>query len=586
MKRARAARSFACASVMLSCALAGCRSDLSDEKLIEMSRAAERAGPTALRAGHAGPGVALGAHGTARFATQVFAAFSTERALATAAFADRWYREPANDGFEAVIDALVEDLRAAGYGRDAGLTLEVLETPMSAPSWTPRSARLALVTAGGERVLHEFSSPEERDRTMLPRNAPAADVEGRLVTALDAVEPGCVLLVEARLSRELLRDAHERGAVLVVSSELADYNVDPRPGGERHLDAIGYRRAPPDAIVPVAQVSPRTAGVLHQAARGSRDARVRFRCDVSFAERPLRTVVATVVGSVRPAECVAIAAHVQEPGACDNASGVGTLLELARTTTVLIAAGELSVPARSLAFVFGDEIEQSRVFLEHLESQGRTCSAGIAADMIGESAEKTGAIALLERPPDPGALVAMPPDHHTAWHAGTGPTARPEQIVPSGIAVVARCALVDVGALQADWRTDEHPFEGGSDHTVFLGRGIPAVLFWHFPDFAYHTSLDRIEHVDAEEMRRTGSAMLTTALALADPRPTDLDRYLRSLQFECDARLQACASAGDDATAQAWLDWRRGARMWLRELCLESGPSVREPASETQEERP
>jgi len=59
-------------------------------------------------------------------------------------------------------------------------------------------------------------------------------------------------------------------------------------------------------------------------------------------------------------------------------------------------------------------------------------------------------------------------------------------------------------------------FEGGSDHVVFIEKGIPAVLFWHFTDFAYHTSLDRLDHLDLEEMHRTGAAILCTALALAD----------------------------------------------------------------------
>jgi hypothetical protein len=108
------------------------------------------------------------------------------------------------------------------------------------------------------------------------------------------------------------------------------------------------------------------------------------------------------------------------------------------------------------------------------------------------------------------------------------------------------------------------------------------VLFWHFPDFAYHTSLDRLENVDAEEMHRTGSAMLATALGLADPKPVDLDRYLKSLRIEGDVRAQACEDAGDTETAAAWRDWTRGARLWLRELCLQGAAT----SAETKVEKP
>ncbi|MBL8859111.1 MAG: M28 family peptidase [Planctomycetes bacterium] len=548
----------------------GCQRDLSDERLIEMSLEAERQARTAPSAAHAGPPVALSKTGTARFATQVFAAFSSERAFATTAFADRFYREPANDGFEAVVDHVVAELRAAGYGASAALTLEVIETPLNSPAWTPLSARLELVSAQSTRVLHAFSDGADRDRVMLPRNAPSAHVEGRLVTALDAVESGCVLLISGPLRTKVLEAARAQGAVLVLSSDLADFNVDPKPGGERHLDAIGYRHVRHPAELPVAQISPRSAEALRAALTADPETRVRFDCEVAFVERPLRTVVATVVGGAQAEECVALAAHIQEPGACDNASGVGTLLEAACVTARMLEHADISRPARSVSFVFGDEMAQSRIFLDHTK---RRCIAGIAVDMTGESAAETGAIALLERAPDPGALRALPPDRHTAWARGDGPTARAEDLVPNGLAVIARCALVDIGLQQADWKTDEHPYEGGSDHAVFLERGIPAVLFWHFTDFAYHTSLDRLDHVDANEMKRMGAALLVTALAIADPRTTDLERYLRSLNRETGVRIESARTAQALDSERDWQTWAKGARLWLRDLCLNEIPT-------------
>src|SRR5436190_15618733 len=244
------------ASCALLLVLLGCQSNISDERLIEMSAAAERDSAAGKSAGHTGPGVSQRNTGTARFAPRVFETFSAENALSTTAFADRYYREPGNDGFEAVIDHVVNDLRAAGFGASDGKTLEVLETPMKTPAWTPKSARLELVGAKSNRVLHYFSKPEDRDRTMLPRNAPsAAGVEGRLVTTLDALEAGCVLLSDTAFDTKLLTEAKERGAVLVIASDLARYTVDPKEKGERHKDAIGYRHVSYPPIMPVVQVS-------------------------------------------------------------------------------------------------------------------------------------------------------------------------------------------------------------------------------------------------------------------------------------------------------------------------------------------
>ena len=562
-------RADAFPALLLACAAGACAAGChtpSDQKLREMSAKVEAQGTPISIAGHQGPGVATGGTGPARFARFVLPVFRGSRAMETVVLADRYYREPGNEGYEAVIDHVHDALRQAGYGARDGLRLEVLETPMKSPAWTPRRARLELRTDGDPpRVLHEFSRPEDRDRTMLPANAPSADVEGPLVYVLDAVQKGSVLATDAPLSRELLRSAEERGAAAVLSSALEPYNVDPTDA-KRHLDAIAYTRVPAGTKLPVAMMSPRTFDAL-KSVPTRKHARIAFHAEVENAERPMRTVVATVEGIESPDDAVVIPAHVQEPGACDNASGVATMLEEARNLSELLEKGDLEFPRRSIAFVFGQEIEQSQVWIEQ---SGRTAVAAVAADMTGESEKETGARALLERMPDPGAVDPLPPDEHTAW--GSSPVSA-DALAPDGISLVARCAMIDVGGLSRGWTTREHPYEGGSDHSVFLQRGIPAVLFWHFPDFCYHTSLDRAANVDKDEMRRTGAAILSTALAIADAKPFDMDRYLASLRLEQGFRLAACETAGKKETAELWKTWCKAARLKLADLCL--GPPKR-----------
>jgi len=546
----------------------------STEKLRDWSQLAESLPPPAVQAEHEGPGVAPGGTGTGRFARAVYESFRPDRAMQTAAFADRFYREPGNEGFEAVLDHVRAALADAGYGKDDWLRLEEFSTEMSSPAWTPRRGRIALLVAGEpERVLHEFSRPEDADRTMLPRNAPSAKVEGRVALTLDEVEAGAVLVTDGALSRGTIESARSKGAAALVSARLGDSNVDPS-GKERHLDAIAYAGAPDPCPLPVAMISPRSLAAIRDAVRRSPQARIALEAEVELAQRPLRTLVATVVGSKRPDDAVVLPAHVQEPGACDNASGVATMLEGARVLAELFRSEEVELPLRSIAFVWGDEMTQSRVWLE---KSGRVAIAAIASDMTGESREKTGAIALLERMPDPGAVDVLAPDAHTPW--GSSPVDA-ASLAPDGLSLVARCAMIDVGGVASKWPTREHPYEGGSDHAVFLGRGIPAVLFWHFTDFAYHTSLDRMDHVDPEEMRRTGSAILVTALAVADARPMDLERYLESLRIERDLRFAACAAKDRDATAELWKTWCTGVRLRLVDLCLSGSGSPPDPGSE------
>jgi hypothetical protein len=322
-------------------------------------------------------------------------------------------------------------------------------------------------------------------------------------------------------------------------------------------DDVDFGRAVRGTAMPTAQISCRSLTRIRDAMAGGADVRLAFRADVDFEVRPLRTLVAAVVGDERPNEAVAIVSHVQEPGACDNASGAAGLGESAVVLARLVLEGRIDWPARTVVFVWGDEFVQSRAWLGSTE---RHPVAGFSSDMTGESYEKTGAIALLERNPDPGALLPLAPDEHTPWGAGKVTDA---DLNPNALAVIARCAMADVAREAGGWVTADHPWEGGSDHDEFIQVGIPAVLFWHFTDFAYHTSLDRIEMIDPAEMRRTQVALLASAYAVADPRAEDNERYLESIELEREERVAAAVAAGRNDVAVSWREWALGSARWI-----------------------
>lgn len=518
--------------------------------------------PAVVEVDHVGPPVAAGEEGPGRFAALLYDSFDPSRAMASAEFVDGFYRAPANDGYESCLDHVRERLTAAGFGARDNLLLEEIQSPLDVPAWTPISAKLELDGAGRTRVLHAFDSSEDRDRTMLPVGAPSGRAEGTIALSLSQVRGGEVLVVGGD-QRVDARAAAHAGAVALVVHSLEDYNVDPTPR-QRHLDAIQFRSIREGAPIPVLQVSQNSIDAIRAAVEADPASRLRIEAEVRREARPLRTLVATVVGADRPQECVVAVAHVQEPGAVDNASGVGGVAELACAIASALDRDHAPMPrpSRSVVFLFGDEMEQSRLWLAQ---PGRTTIAAISADMIGADPTLTGARALLERGPDPGAVRLLPPDEHTAW--GSSRVAF-DELVPHGWNVVARMAMADVAHHCGGWTSAEHPYEGGSDHDVFLREKIPAFLMWHFTDFAYHTSLDRIEHVDAAELRRMSCAIGAALLALADPLPSDLDRYLRSNQLEQKLRTNAAREAGDEELAQQWERWCTGARHWLRRECL------------------
>lgn len=529
--------------------------------------------PELLGTQHAGPKVITGVSGPARFVEPLHEGFNLKRAWDLVSFADGFYRAPANDGYTAVLAEIEKRLVEAGYGKQAGFELERIEVELQAKhwdakerlpcqAWTPVSGKVELVGSdGARRALHTFSAPGDRDRTILPTYTPSASVEGPIALGLDTLQPLGVLVTDSAPSASILQRAKDLGAVAVVSSFLEPYNVDPFANGLEQ-DAIQFRVLPCGAPLPVWMISPRSFASIREALGKDAQVRIALESKVELAERKLVTLVARIVGRERPDECVVVASHVQEPGACDNASGVAGLCESAVSLAKLLQNGKFERPSRSIVYLWGDEMRQTTSFLD--STKLRTI-AGLSADMIGESREKTGAIALLERMPDPAAVVALPPDQHTPWGKAeiSGGSIR-----PNGVALIARCAILDVAAFEGGWQTGEHPYEGGSDHDKFIERGIPAALFWHFTDFTYHTSLDRLDMVDPSEMRRMGVSVQAAALALADPQPGDLDRYLRSLNEEENMRCRAADVAGESETVQAWHDWCRGTREWLRVECL------------------
>lgn len=499
--------------------------------------------------------------GPARSAHGLYAAFDTERAVESLEFADRFYRAPASDGYEAVFAHVRERLAASGFGRADGFELEEIVVDPDFDAWTPRGARAALVGADGTRtVLHAFDDPNDVDRMMLAVGAPAGEACGRAVFELDEVEEGTVLVIDSPATYDILRRARMRGAVAVFSASLAGYNLDPWTG-ELLTDAVQFRLYPRDAELMACQISRASLTSIREAHEAYAGIDVELEVRATRERRPLKMLAATVVGATRPEEAVVVCSHIQYAGASDNASGMAASLEGARVLLTEIEAGRLPRPARSLVFLWGPEIRQSEAWMAQTD---RTPFASVTVVTTGDSAARGGSPQLLERGPDPGAVRPLPPDQHTQWGSEF---VDPTTLRPDGLAVVARCALADVAAHVGGWRTQDHPWEGGSDHDTFIDAGVPAVLFWHFTSPWYHTSLDRLDKVDPEEMRRSVVTALATALAVADPRPEDLPRYLRALAVDEHLRTQAALGVDDRILAESWHAWCEGARGWLEDLC-------------------
>jgi len=455
-------------------------------------------------------------------------------AMEVVTFMAKYWRLAGNPGFEASQELIAQRLAAAGFTvvpsaaeaqpRTSGSRptpagyLWYEEFPNTGAGWEPVSARMSLVegAAAGEVLLdsarqvdavslciNSFSTPEGGTRAPLV-------VVGRGTAATDYANvdvKGRIVLGEADARRLYDMAVRQRGAAGVLSTATALYT---RP--QETPDVLEWSGIPYDEATKAFgfKISSRLAARLKERLAAGP---VTLAVDIvsRFHRRPNRTLVAEIPGRSKPGERVVLAAHVQEPGANDNASGCATLLEIARGLGTAIARGAVPPPARTLTFLWGDEITESRQWLRADAARPASVRYAFSLDMTGEDVTKTGGAFLIEKQPDPSAVWSRPSDPHTEWGAGrvSAESLKGSLLNDLHLAICLRRAR-DTG-----WVVKENPYEGGSDHSVFIAAGVPALLDWHFTDRYYHTNLDTPDKTSAAEMVNVGVAVGTTAWLLA-----------------------------------------------------------------------
>ena len=442
-------------------------------------------------------------------------AFSGDRAREVVAFMDPYWRLPGNRGYDASIDTVAAILRAAGYVEESRarptdrLTFRIESKPLARPSWEPDSASLTIVGDGAPLLR---TATNRNMLTINSRSTPAGGVEGEVVALGDdslfarTEVRGRIVFAEGNVSRLFVEAVQKRGALGVLAYNMPAYL---RP--DVHRTTIQFRNIPLDTT---------RAGWALMLSTDARDrlrsrlaagpVRVRVAIATSSPDSPERTLIAEARGSVRADERFVFSAHVQEPGANDNASGVGAQAEMARVLATLVRGGRVD-PKRTITFIWGDEIDATATFLAD-SARTRGVRWGMSLDMVGEDTKVTGGTFLIEKMPDPSAVWTRGEEKHTAWG---GSPMKEEEIVPHYFNdfVLRRC--LDQAAATG-WVVRTNPFEGGSDHTPFLRVKKPGLLLWHFTDEFYHTDGDRIDKVSARTLANVGTAALVSALTLAN----------------------------------------------------------------------
>ncbi len=244
-------------------------------------------------------------------------------------------------------------------------------------------------------------------------------------------------------------------------------------------------------------------------------------------------VTASIKGSTRPGEEVFLIAHLchPKPGANDNASGSGLLMEVARTITTLIGSGKMKRPTRTIRFLWVPETTGTVALLCTHPEMAKRLVAGMNLDMVGE--DQALCKSTLELCPTPDSLPSFMNDFVMSTIERTSKELDPMSQI--GLSSTFRYARVS--------------FSSGSDHAEFVepSTGVPCVSLTQWPDLFYHTSMDTIDKVSEASLRRVGMIAAVAMLELAD---SNANAAFAIAALACTKGLVRIADAGGMASAE------------------------------------
>jgi len=386
-------------------------------------------------------------------------------------------------------------------------------THTSTLGWTVRSAELRLLEPQ-PMLLVRFSDNPHSLHTLskgTPKRGVIADLVdvGKGVTDKDYRGKrvrGRFVLATGQAARVQKQAVERRGALGVITDTLA-YEYKNVRESKDVPDAHSYRGIWPNAKTAEKigfgfSLSKRQGEILRRYLRSRKTVKLHAKVDARLSKGSYSIVNASIKGSSRADEEIFLVAHLchPKPGANDNASGSGLLIEIARVITRLIKSGKMERPSRTLRFLWVAEMDGTAAFLEgHPEIYDKLV-AGMNLDMVGE--DQTLCKSTLTMTSTPDSLPSYLND--LVYSMIMRSNAEYDYMVKIGMV--------------SNFRIARTPFSASSDQTEFNDStvGAPCVAFAQWPDMFYHTNMDTMDKVSEDSLRRVGWAATMSALTLAD----------------------------------------------------------------------
>lgn len=507
--------------------------------------------------------------------------YDGEKALATTAFVSEKWRVPGNSGFNASIYEVQKILEAAGYEaydstKNQALSYRLEKYPLRRPTWEPVAAQVFI--SGQDQPILDFKT----NRNMIAINSfptPESGFVGEVVYLKECTEKaienldlkGKIVMADCHPYPLYKLAVEKGGAAGILCYRIPGYNQP-----EKYPNSIPFRSIPFNSNYKAWAVC------LSYAAKSAlvnamKDGPLKLKVNIDTKIYPSEelTLIAEIKGKTRPDDRFVFSAHVQEPGANDNASGVGAQAEMARVAAKLFNDKKIN-PDRTITFLWGDEISSTRRYIQQDSLRALGILWGMSLDMVGEDTDKTGGTFLIEKMPDPSAIWTRGEDKHTEW--GATPVKEKDfnpHYFNDYITYVCRRQ-----AVHANWTINTNPFEGGSDHQPFLDAKIPGLLLWHFTDVFYHTDADRIDKVSPKTLANVGISALSSALVLCNGSEATAQSILEITSNAAQKRIEAenalsadllksgGAKKEEEKILRAWQKWYDAALKRVTDVLL------------------
>lgn len=371
--------------------------------------------------------------------------------------------------------------------------------------------------------------------------AEVIDISGMKVLPDDGSLRGKLLLTDLQPGAALPL-ARQVGAIGVLSDSMRLFPGIRDSKEEMYDECLweGIGQAFPDNTIFGFKLTPRQGDRLREELRQG-SVRLVAEVDAELYDGVCHTVSGLLEGTDPSLPEVFAYGHLYEPGANDNASGSGALLELAKCFSEAIEEGLLPRPKRSIRFAMGNECGGSMGYLMSHPERKHLCSG--VFDMVGTET--------IDR-----ATLSVRYDPIPNWSFA-------DAAIVASDRIYKECFGADYRFIYEHFREDL-----GTDNINIADPAFdtPTVAMVAAPATSYHSSLDTPDRIEPDVLKRNALILGVYLYGLADANEETCEFLAEEIRAMAQQEL---AAADHPRMRQQVTEAMERALHSLRKICSE-----------------